>query len=353
MADVASAAGVSVMTVSYTFGRPERVSAGIRERVEAAAASLNYRGPDPAARSLARGRTNSIGVIVGEGLSFLFEGPASTEFLAGIAEVCVEYEQNLLLIPAAGNTDDVSRVQEAPVDSYIYWTGVRDGPVLERIVATGKRIAIQGPPPDSFSRSPASGSERIGVVTTDDRAAACAVTAKTFASARAPAVVSFPLTPECHPRIVRGPAVSKVVYPGARARLRGIQEQCRRLEIPWRDVRVAVVARNNRADSRALVSEFFAGKDRPDAVVAMSDELAFAVMDTVGSLGLQVPADVALSGWDDSPAASAAGLTTVRQSLKDQGARCALFVLGQKLETDPPSWTVIERASTRRLVPDR
>jgi len=63
MADVAREAGVSVMTVSYVFSRPQRVSPGIRERVIQAARRLNYHGPDPAARSLARGRSNSVGVV--------------------------------------------------------------------------------------------------------------------------------------------------------------------------------------------------------------------------------------------------------------------------------------------------
>ena len=65
MTDVAREAGVSVMTVSYVFSRPQRVSPGVRELVVQAARRLNYHGPDPAARSLARGRSNNVGVVVG------------------------------------------------------------------------------------------------------------------------------------------------------------------------------------------------------------------------------------------------------------------------------------------------
>jgi DNA-binding LacI/PurR family transcriptional regulator len=351
MTDVAREAGVSVMTVSYVFSRPQRVSPGIRELVVQAARRLNYHGPDPAARSLARGRSNSVGVVVGEGLTYAFDDFQSTRFLVGVAAVCVEYQHNMVLIPAAGDIGDVSRVREAAVDSYILWTGVRDGPVLDAVVATGKPVAIQGPAPDSLRPGASQAADpdgRIQVVTADDRSAASAVTSVTFAGARAPAVVSFALSPEGTPGIVRGPSVSKVAFASARERLRGIQQQCRRMSIPWSDVRVAVVARNNRQDARALLEELVGEPSAPDAIVAMSDELALGVLDIIAQRGWQVPVDVTVSGWDDSPAAADHDLTSVHQSLEEQGTRCALFVLGREGQRETPEWRLIERGSTRR-----
>lgn len=351
MTDVAREAGVSVMTVSYAFSRPQRVSPGIRELVVQAARRLNYHGPDPAARSLARGRSDSVGVVVGEGLTYAFDDFQSTRFLVGVAAVCVEYQHNMVLIPAAGDVGDVSRVREAPVDSYILWTGVRDGPVLDAVVATGKPVAIQGPAPDSLRRGSSRAADpdrRIHAVTADDRSAASAVTSVTFAGARAPAVVSFALSPDGSPGIVRGPSVSKVAFASARERLRGIQQQCRRMRIPWGDVRVAVVARNDRQDARALLEELVDEPSPPDAIVAMSDELALGVLDIIDQRGRRVPWDVTVSGWDDSPAAADHDLTSVHQSLEDQGTRCALFVLGREGERETPEWRLIERGSTRR-----
>lgn len=355
MTDVAREAGVSVMTVSYVFSRPQRVSPGIRELVVQAADRLNYHGPDPAARSLARGRSNSVGVVVGEGLTYAFDDFQSTRFLTGVAAVCVEYQHNMVLIPAAGDIGDVSRVREAPVDSYILWTGVRDGPVLDAVIATGKPVAVQGPPPDSLRPDPGPaagpGERRIRVVTADDRSAASAVTAATFAGARAPAVVSFALSPEGSPMIVRGPAVSTVAFASARARLRGIQQQCRRMKIPWNGVRVAVVERNNRQDARALLRELVEDPSPPDAIVAMSDELALGVLDVVDQRGLRVPEDVTVSGWDDSPAAARRDLTSVHQSLEEQGTLCALFAIGREAQRATPAWRLAERGSTRRQRP--
>ena len=358
MTDVAREAGVSVMTVSYVFSRPQRVSPGVRELVVQAARRLNYHGPDPAARSLARGRSNSVGVVVGEGLTYAFDDSQSTRFLVGVAAVCVEYQQNMVLIPAAGDTGDVSRVREAAVDSYIIWTGVRDGPVLDAVLATGKPAAIQGPPPGSLRPDPSRAAgpgqvadpvdRRIRVVAADDRAAAAAVTSATFAGARAPAVVSFALNPEGSPMIVRGPSVSEVAFATARERLHGIQQQCRRMRIPWSDVRVAVVARNNRQDARALLEELVDDPTPPDAIVAMSDELALGVLDIIGQRGWRVPGDVTVSGWDDSPAAARHDLTSIHQSLEEQGTLCALFVLGREDQHGIPAWRLIERGSTAR-----
>jgi DNA-binding LacI/PurR family transcriptional regulator len=352
MTDVAREAGVSVMTVSYVFSRPQRVSPGVRELVVQAARRLNYHGPDPAARSLARGRGNSVGVVVGEGLTYAFDDLESTRFLVGVAAVCVEYQQNMVLIPAAGDIGDVSRVREAAVDSYILWTGVRDGPVLDAVIGSGKPVAIQGPPPDSLrpdlDQAANPGNRRIGVVAADDRSAASAVTSATFASAQAPAVVSFALSPQGSPMIIRGPAVSKVAFAGARERLRGIQQQCRRMRIPWSDVRVAVVARNNRQDARTLLEELVDDPSPPDAILAMSDELALGVLDIIDQRGWRVPRDVTVSGWDDSPAAAHHDLTSIHQSLEEQGTLCALFVLGREGQRETPTWQLIERGSTSR-----
>jgi DNA-binding LacI/PurR family transcriptional regulator len=62
-----------------------------------------------------------------------------------------------------------------------------------------------------------------------------------------------------------------------------------------------------------------------------------------------VPGAVAITGWDDTDAAAPAGLTTVRQSLRDQGRRCARIALGLPRPDgqEPPGWEVVERASTR------
>src|SRR4051794_37373250 len=88
LAEVAERAGVSIMTASYTYNQPNRVSDQARAKVLAAAAQLGYPGPDPSARSLRRGSTQTLGVVLGEHLTYAFEDPQAVSFLAGVAEVC-------------------------------------------------------------------------------------------------------------------------------------------------------------------------------------------------------------------------------------------------------------------------
>ena len=151
--------------------------------------------------------------------------------------------------------------------------------------------------------------------------------------------------------IVRAPSVAEVAFAVARERLHGIRQQCQRMGIAWSDVRVAVAGRNNRQDARALLEDLVDDPSPPDAIIAMSDELALAVLDILAGRGLRVPGDVTVSGWDDSPAAAHHDLTSVHQSLEEQGTLCALFVLGREGQRENPAWRLIERGSTGRQRP--
>src|SRR3954449_12558348 len=137
MADVARAAGLSVMTVSYTYSRPERVSAAAAAKVHGAAAQIGYPGPHPAARSLRRGRVGSIGVVLGEPLTYAFDDPQAARFFAGVAGVCAAERAGLTLVPSTGGPDDVDRVAEAVVDGFVVWTTADDDPVVDAGAATG------------------------------------------------------------------------------------------------------------------------------------------------------------------------------------------------------------------------
>jgi DNA-binding LacI/PurR family transcriptional regulator len=79
----------------------------------------------------------------------------------------------------------------------------------------------------------------------------------------------------------------------------------------------------------------------------MSDELALGALRAAAHGGVPVPRGLAVTGWDDTEAAAPAGLTTVAQSLHDQGARCARLALGAETGAHEASWRIVRRASTR------
>src|SRR5919112_1774373 len=171
LAQVAEAAGVSVMTASYTYNRPNRVSEEARSKVLAAAAQLGYAGPDPSARSLRRGSTLTLGVVLGEHLSYAFEDPGAVAFLAGIADVCADRGYGMTILPITGGGDDVTRIRGAAVDGFVVWTTADDDPVLAAVRSTKRPAVVHGGP----------ALDAMALVSIDNRAAARAVGAVAFA----------------------------------------------------------------------------------------------------------------------------------------------------------------------------
>jgi DNA-binding LacI/PurR family transcriptional regulator len=117
--DVARAAKVSRSTASNVFGNPDRVRPQLRERVEAAAKTLGYAGPDPKGRILRAGKVNSIGVVVpGQwGVAETLRGPAFIQFLQGVAEACDEAGANVVLLP---DSPGARGIGSALVDGFIF-----------------------------------------------------------------------------------------------------------------------------------------------------------------------------------------------------------------------------------------
>jgi DNA-binding LacI/PurR family transcriptional regulator len=340
MRQVADAAGVSVMTASYVYSQPDRVAPGTAAKVRAAASRLGYPGPHPGARSLRQGRAGSLGVIIGERLTYAFDDPQAARFLAGVADVCAAEGTGLTLVPTTGAASDVRRVAEAVVDGFVVWTTSDDDPVLDAVAASRRPAVVHAGP----------AGRGLPVIGIDDRAAAAAVGALAFAGAVRPVVLSFPVNRARARALCAGaPDPAVVTYPVTRHRWDGFLDAWRETGGAAADLRVAVCTDNATGHGEAFAEELFRGDDPPDAIAAMSDELALGALRAASRTGWAVPDTVAITGWDDSDAAGSAGLTTLRQSLRDQGERCARAALGRTgpAGEEPPGWRVVTRASTR------
>ena len=82
---VADKVGVSRMTVSNAFSRPDQLSDELRKKILAAAEELGYWGPDPSGRALARGRSGAVGVMLTDSLQHAFTDQFATVLMAAIA----------------------------------------------------------------------------------------------------------------------------------------------------------------------------------------------------------------------------------------------------------------------------
>jgi DNA-binding LacI/PurR family transcriptional regulator len=185
------------------------------------------------------------------------------------------------------------------------------------------------------------------LVSIDNRTAARAVGALAFAGAKRPAVVSQPLSRDRISMIIGGAEIADVSFPVTRDRLDGYRQAAEDNGVAWRDVVIAVCARNDADEAARLAATLFASTEPPDAIAAMSDQQAAGVVRAARAAGSVIPDDVALTGWDDAAVAAELDLTTVAQSLRDQGAACAHAALGQKPNHHTASWSVVRRGSTR------
>ncbi len=328
------------MTASYTYSQPSRVSADAAARVRAAAETLGYPGPHPGARSLRRGRAGSLGVVIGEHLSYAFDDPQAAQFLAGVAEECAAAGVGLTLVPTVGTQADVERVNAAAVDGFVIWTTTDDDPVLDAVAATGLPAAIHAGP----------ARPGLPVIGIDDRAAARQIGRIAFAGARRPAVLSFPTNRGRQRRVLTGPPPAETTFAVTRARWEGFLDAWTDLGGTPEALQVAVCSHNTAACGEDLTRQLLGTPPSPDAIAAMSDELALAALTVARRAGLSIPADLAVTGWDDTEGAGRGDLSTVSQSLRQQGRLCAHLALNPAQPhagPPPPHWQVVIRGSTR------
>ena len=134
LTSIARELGVSAMTVSNAYNHPDRLSEALRERIFETAGRLGYHGPDPVGRSLRRQRTDVVGVLYSNPLSYAFDDPAAVSFLGGLSSVTEEADLGLLLVPAAGGASSSERdpraAAQAAVDGFVIYSMSDEEPLL-------------------------------------------------------------------------------------------------------------------------------------------------------------------------------------------------------------------------------
>jgi DNA-binding LacI/PurR family transcriptional regulator len=304
--DVAAAAGVSLGTASNAFGRPDAVADTTRERVLEAARTLGYGGPDPTARCLRTGRTGTIGLIFTDRLPWAFSDPASALFLRGVAQELEDRSAGLLIVPSGPSLDAATRVvRESAVDGFVVYSVPDEDPRLQAAIQRRVPVVVVDEPvsaPGPF----------VGI---DDRAGAARAAAHVRALGHERlTVLSFPIE------------VDAGVYEVARERLRGYGTV---------DA-VHVCERNDVPTGRQVAAAALAADPRPTAILAMSDALAAGALLAAADAGLEVPRDLSVVGFDDSPAAplTTPPLTTIGQPTEEKG-RLAVARLASALDGRP------------------
>ena len=321
---VADAVGVSRSTVSNAYSRPDQLSPELRDRIFDAAQQLGYAGPDPAARSLRRGRVGSIGVLFSATLSYAFTDPYAVQFLQGLAETAEQHETGLLLMPLSTDGEaTAAAVQNAVVDSFCVYCL----PDWHRSLAA---IRSRGLPIVSAERRDEGNPEAryVGI----DEAAATRVAGRHVVGFghRRIAILADWIIPERVNQIVTVDRPEDVPYYVARERMIGYRDAFAEAGIAWSDITTVNAAQNNRSSAAAAAAHVLDRAPRVTAIVTVSDIQALGVLDALRDRGLQAGRDVSVVGFDDIPDAAVARLTTVRQPALDKGR------IAGRLLLDPP-----------------
>ncbi|WIM97537.1 LacI family DNA-binding transcriptional regulator [Actinoplanes oblitus] len=309
---IADRVGVSRMTVSNAFSRPDQLSPTLRERILDAARELGYAGPDPTARALAKGTTGTIGILLTDSLRYAFTDLVAGGFLGAIAEELAPTGLAITLLSSA-STGDLIPARDVAMDGALVYSCDPTSPAVGWL--RRRRLPLV-----FVDQAPVDGYACVNVA---DREAA--------------RDAARHLVGLGHTRIAYATVGTHGPYGLIADRdvpAEGYASIQRRLG--WNDVLgpagiTPVVIRRPfervdliRADARELLSR----PDRPTAVLCFSDVTAVGVRQAADDLGLRVPADVSLVGFDDGPIATQTqpALTTVRQDVTEKGRNAAALL---------------------------
>lgn len=341
MADIARAAGVSISSVSNAYNRPEKLSTASRDRVLEVARSLGYAGPDPTARSLRRRRTGGVGVVFTDDLAFAFSDPASSGFLAGVGEELMRHGNHLVLLPTGTpDHDRIAHLDRAAVDGVILHSLPTRNATLDLVRRRGTPAVIvdqPGPVPE------------LGWVGLDERASMSLVGEHLRQLGhRHVGVISSRLSTQPYD----GPASMirrrHSAYDIPRQRIEGLEEGL------GRQVRVEERWHVSEADGVDAAAALWRRRPRITSIVCIADSYALGVLHWARAHNIEVPRHLSVIGFDDTPRARDAGLTTVAQPFAVKGRTAAALLLGM-IGGEPPRVQVlatrmVERASSGRAL---
>lgn len=319
--EVAADVGVSPATVSNAYNRPDQLSGELRGRVLEAARRLGYPGPDPTARGLRRGRAGAIGVLYADRLSYAFADPAAVLFFEGLSRAAEEAGLGLLLVPGSiSGSRDPDSVMGAAVDGFVVYCLAENDGMMEAV--RDRRlpaVLVDDPRVDAAGDASDGGLPDVGV--DDGGGARAAAEHLVGLGHRRLAVVSYELTPQPAGGLADLRRQARTAFRSTRLRLDGYRDAAEAGGVFWGDVPVYECPENVPEEGRKAARVLLERGPRPTAILAISDQLAFGVIEAAEGLGLSVPGDLSVVGYDDVPEAARSNppLTTVHQDHVEKG----------------------------------
>jgi DNA-binding LacI/PurR family transcriptional regulator len=297
IADIAAGAGVGVGTVSRVLNGSPHVRQSTRDRVLAVISQTGYR-PSRLAASLSRGTPGSVAIIV----PFLTRPSVMTR-LAGVIEV----------LDAEGYDTIVCNV-ETPAQRDRQIGMFADGHRAAALVVVSLR-----PTAAQLAALAAAGTH---VVVID--AAIAGVPHTVVDDVRGGAMAAGHLIGLGHRRIgfIGDAGGDALGFTSSARRLRGYRQALASAGIP-QDRALIRRGPHGSAEAERMALSLLRMPDPPTAIFAASDTQAIGVLSAAAAAGLKVPRQLSVIGFDDIDLAAPLGLSTIRQPLRESGARAA------------------------------
>lgn len=321
--DVARLAGVSIKTVSRVLNHEPNVRETTRAKVEKAMTRLHYR-PNISARNLASHRSHLIVLVYDDPSAY--ETPSSGYVIRmqqGALQACRTMDCELLIHPCNYRNRDV----KAELNALIERTrpdGVVIAAPLSNMPGIVKAIAATNTPYVRISPGRSNGKEYS--VATNDREISAEMTRY--------------LASQGHKRIafITGHPRHKAVA----HRFRGYRDGLGQSGLDFNEELIA--AGDNSIGSGVACAEQLLGLSRPPtAIFCANDDMAAGVIRVANRLGIDIPGQLSVAGFDDSSLARQIypALTTVRQPLSEMAERAALGLFGDNGGAAPPPGTEV------------
>lgn len=294
--EIAKLSGVSRSTVSRVINNHPRVNPKTRERVYEVIQRLDYR-PSAAARRLAGGRTNILGLVIPMGVPRLFTDPFFPLLIQGVSQACSDRDHSVMLWVAEPEYErrTIRQVlQNKMIDGVIIASAILDDPLLEAMIEGDLPFILVG-------RHPAA--PQVSYVDVDN-----------FDSSRE--IVTY-LLRLGHRRIgtISGP---QNMIAGL-DRLEGYKAALRQWGLPVDPEYILEGDFTEEGGYKAMQRML---PRLPQALFCASDAMAVGAIRAMREVSLRVPDNVAVASFDDLPfsAYSDPPLTTVRQPIQRMGA---------------------------------
>jgi DNA-binding LacI/PurR family transcriptional regulator len=343
---IADHVGVSRMTVSNAFSRPDQLSAGLRDRILTVAEQLGYVGPDPTARALASGTTGAVGLLMSETLQYSLTDEVAMGFIAAIADELSPTGLALTLLSAAPR-EGIIPARDVAMDAALVYSCDLASPAVGWL--TRRRIPLV-----YVDQPPAPGVPSVNI---DDRGGARAAAQHVHdLGHRRVGIVTSGFGGEFGQ--LEDPSGAGLAY-GEAQRMLGWLDA---LDAAGVRPRVVRLPHGDPYDVGVSAGEtLLTARARPTAVLCFSDMIARGVIRAADDAGLAVPADVSVVGFDDNPVGrrTRPALTTVRQDVdaKGRAAARALTAAIERARTDSggrakhlvlPTELVVRESTSRR-----